>query len=137
MLLTAGTKLAKKGNEVKILADLYYDKCGINDSTAYKSVYRKLIGTVYEGKKPDFLINNVFYEFESYEPPYNKGKISNMLHSGLQQSSRVIINNTKGATDRWIKRNIYKRLTDPKFNFDIDEVWVYEKGEIRLLYKKQ
>jgi hypothetical protein len=58
-----------------------------------------------------------------------------MLKDGTKQSSRIIINNTKGAADRYIKRLIYNRVTDKKINADIDEVWLYEKGKLRLLFK--
>jgi hypothetical protein len=60
-----------------------------------------------------------------------------MIKKGAAQSSRIIINNNKGASDRYIRDNIYKRLKDKNFNYDIDEVWLYEKGKLRVLYKKQ
>jgi len=79
----------------------------------------------------------LFYEYESYIPPFNKKKISHMIRKGTEQSSRIIINNSKGASDRYIRDNIYKRLKDKAFKFDINEVWLYEKGKLRLLFKKQ
>ena len=79
----------------------------------------------------------MFYEYESFNPPFKKGKISNMISNGSKQSSRIIINNNKGATDGYILRNILRRLNDRNFNRDINEVWLYEKGKIRLLYKRQ
>jgi len=81
----------------------------------------------------------MFKTYKQYENggkvliPINKGKISHMLKDGLKQSSRIIINNTKGAADRYIKRLIYDRIN----KYSIDEVWVYEKGNLRLLFKKQ
>ena len=60
-----------------------------------------------------------------------------MINKGSIQSSRIIINNNKGASDRYIRDNIYKRLKDKNFKNDINEVWLYEKGILRLLYKKQ
>jgi len=57
-----------------------------------------------------------------------------MLSRGLSQSSRIIINNNKGASHRYIKNAIGNRL---RLGQEIDEVWVYEQGEIILCYKKQ
>jgi hypothetical protein len=94
-----------------------------------------LIGTKYDRKCPDLIINGKFYEYESYKPPFKIEKISNMLSRGLKQSSCIIINNNKGDIHRNIKKNIHNRITNEKQ--DIDEVWVYEKGEVFLLYKKQ
>jgi len=79
----------------------------------------------------------MFYEFENYTPPFRKKKISHMISQGTRQSSRIIINNNKGASDRYIIRNIYDRLADKNFIYDIEELWVYEKGSLRLLFKKQ
>ncbi|GHT88215.1 hypothetical protein FACS189474_3050 [Bacteroidia bacterium] len=58
-----------------------------------------------------------------------------MISKGLKQSSRIIINNNKGANHRLIKRNIYNRIYIEQQ--EIDEVWIYEKGKVHLLYKKQ
>ena len=58
-----------------------------------------------------------------------------MISHGTKQASRIIINNTKGASDRFIRDNIYKRIKDKAFNREIDEVWLYEKGKLRLFYK--
>jgi len=57
-----------------------------------------------------------------------------MISHGVKQSSRIIINNNKGASDRYIKRLIYDRIN---YTYDIEEVWIYEKGNVRLLFKKQ
>ena len=60
-----------------------------------------------------------------------------MIRKGTEQSSRIIINNSKGASDRYIVRNVYERLKDKNFTRKIDELWIYEKGKVRLLLKKQ
>ncbi|MDR0745213.1 MAG: hypothetical protein LBF17_01810 [Mediterranea sp.] len=88
----------------------------------------------YDRKCPDLKIGNNFYEFESYVSPFKRDKISHMLSKGLKQSDRIIINNSKGASDRFIKRLIFERTNR---GINVDEVWVYEKGKIRMLYKKQ
>jgi hypothetical protein len=59
----------------------------------------------------------------------------NMISKGAKQSSRIIINNNKGANHRLIRRNIYNRAVLEKQN--IEEVWIYEKGKTYLIYKKQ
>ena len=60
-----------------------------------------------------------------------------MIAKGAKQSSRIIINNNKGASDRYIRDNIYKRVKDKNYKYNIGEVWLYEKGKLRLLFKKQ
>ena len=67
---------------------------------------------------------------------FRKNKISNMITKGTRQSSRIIINNNKGASDRYINRLIYERINNTNFIYDIEEIWLYEKGTIRLLFKK-
>ena len=106
-------------------------------SDEYKLVYESLIGTIYERKCPDLKIGELFYEYESFEPPFRKKKISSMITKGTRQSSRIIINNNKGASDRYINRLIYERINNKNFTADIQEVWLYEKGKVRLLFKKQ
>ena len=63
-----------------------------------------------------------------------KNKIGRMLSQGIKQSSRIIINNNKGCSDRFIKRNIFDRLNIGQI---IDEVWLYERGKVRLLTKNK
>ncbi|KAA6303078.1 MAG: hypothetical protein EZS26_000681 [Candidatus Ordinivivax streblomastigis] len=120
---------AEKGERVQVTTDVHFK------DEKYKKVFGELNGTKYEHKCPDLIINGKFYEYESYEAPFRKVKISNMISKGLKQSSRIIINNNKGANHRLIKRNIYNRTYFE--NQKIDEVWIYERGEIYLVYKKQ
>ncbi|MDR0680420.1 MAG: hypothetical protein LBG15_01005, partial [Dysgonamonadaceae bacterium] len=94
-------------------------------------------GTGYERKCPDLIINGKYYEYESYTPPFKKEKISHMIKKGLRQASRIIIDNNKGCSDRYILNSIYNRLRDKNFKNNIDEVWLYEKGRVRLIYKKK
>lgn len=56
-----------------------------------------------------------------------------MLSHGMGQSPRIIINNTKGCGDRYIRKMIKARCN---VNGQIDEVWLYEKGNVRLFYKE-
>jgi hypothetical protein len=130
-LVSISRFFAQNGDSVKITTDIHFK------DEKYKEVFGELIGTQYERKCPDLLINGKFYEYERYVPPFNKEKISHMIKKGSMQSPYIIINNNKGASDRYIRRNILERLNDKNFKRDIDEVWLYEKGTVRLLYKKQ
>ncbi|MCL2328835.1 MAG: hypothetical protein FWC39_10055 [Bacteroidetes bacterium] len=127
-LISISRFFAQKGDNVKITTDIHFK------DVKYKEVFGALIGTKYERKCPDLIINGKFYEYESFTPPFSKLKIKNMLKHGVIQSSNIILNNNKGASDRYIIKIIHQRI---RLGQDINEVWLYEKGEIRLLYKKQ
>lgn len=127
--LTIATNQAKEGKVAEVMPRIHYKDEG------YKELYGDLIGTNYERKCPDLRINGVFYEFESFVPPFKLRKISNMISNGLKQSSRIIINNNNtGVSDGYILRSIYGRI---KEDINIEEVWVLEKKKIRIVYKKQ
>ena len=123
--------LAMNGHEVKILRAIHYK------DPLYKLVYGNLIGTRYYRKCPDILVDGNFYEYESYDRPFKSRKISHMLKRGAEQANRIIIDNNKGASDRFIINMIENRLKDRTFRGDIEEVYLYEKGEVRLLFKKK
>jgi hypothetical protein len=57
-----------------------------------------------------------------------------MLSKGVKQASRIIVDNNKGAADRYIRRNILERFKDKNFKYNIDEVWLYEKGKVRRIF---
>lgn len=117
-------QFAKDGKVCEITPRIHFK------NEQYKDVYGSLIGTKYENKCPDFKVDGVCYEFEGYTSPFTKKKISNMISKGLKQSSRVVIDNTKGASDRIIKKSLQNRLRNGQ---DIEELWVYEKGEVRII----
>lgn len=73
----------------------------------------------------------MFYEFEGFAKPWKKSKVSSMISHGTKQSSRIIIDNTKGCSDRYIRKHILARI---HAGTTIDEVWLYEKGKMRLFY---
>ena len=127
-LVSISKAFAKMGREVFILSPVHYK------DPNYALVFGNLIGTRYYRKCPDLLVDGLYFEYESYKAPWTKRKVSHMLSSGMKQSSRLIINNNKGASDRHIRKLIQARL---HLNAPLDEVWIYEKGEIRLIYKKQ
>ena len=120
-------QLAKMGHEVRMTPRLHCK------SEEYKQIYGSLIGTKYEKKCPDFSVDGVFYEYEGFVKPWNKKKVGHMLSHGLQQSSRVVINNTKGCSDRFIRKAVMARIHLP--GQEVNEVWIYEKGNVRLFNK--
>jgi len=128
-LINIANFFAKEGKIVKLNPTVHFK------SDEYEQIYKSLTNTIYERKCPDLQIDGLFYEFENYTPPFRKRKISRMISQGTKQSSRIIINNTRGSSDRFIRDNIYKRIKDKTFNMEINEVWLYEKGELRLFYK--
>jgi hypothetical protein len=130
-LITIARNWAKQGKVVKVTTNPHFK------SKEYKRIFGALNGTVYERKCPDLIVNGVFYEYESYQSPFKKEKISHMIKKGSSQSSRIIINNNNGASDRFILKNIHNRIRDKSFNMNIDEVWVYEKGKLRQLFSKK
>lgn len=128
---TIARKFAKNGAIVKLTPVIHYK------SPIYERVYKSLINTPYYKKCPDLMVGDLLYEYERYLPPFKARKISNMISNGSKQSPYLIINNNKGATHRYIRRNVFERLNDKTFKFDIKELWVYEKGKLNLVYKKQ
>lgn len=126
-ILTIGRKFAENGKIVQITPRLHYK------DPRYNEIYGGL-GRLYPHKCPDLIVDGEYYEYESYKRPFKKSKISHMISHGAEQSSRIIIDNNNGASDRYILNNIKRRLYDKTFKKNILEVWVYEKGNIRQLY---
>lgn len=121
--------MARQGAEVMILPRIHYK------SPAYQEIYGSLIGTDYERKCPDLLIDGKFYEFESYIRPWKKSKVRRMISHGLEQSPNIVIDNSKGCSHRHIKRIVEERIRTRKNGQTIREVWVYERGGLSLVYK--
>ena len=127
-LLSIARFFAQRGYAVQLTTDIHFK------DDKYRQVFGALMGTKYERKCPDLIINGNFYEYESFVPPFSKLKVKNMLKHGVIQSKNLILNNNKGVSDRYIIKLIHQRI---RLGQDIDEVWLYEKGQARLLYKKQ
>ncbi|MBQ9891890.1 MAG: hypothetical protein IJM35_01905 [Bacteroidales bacterium] len=125
-ILTIACRFACRGQEVKVLSPVHYK------DLLYHMVFGDLIGTRCWRKCPDLSIDGLFYEYESYVRPWNKKKVSRMLSNGMGQSSHIIIDNNKGAADRHIKKLVQARL---HLRAPLCEVWLFDKGEIHLLYK--
>ena len=119
-----GDSFARQGQEVQ-MPNVHHVK-----SDEYSMIFGSLRGTQYWGKCPDLMVDGKPYEFESYIRPWTKRKVGRMIKHGLKQAPNVIIDNTKGCSDRYIRRLVAIKP-------ETEELWVYEKGNIRLLYKKQ
>ena len=117
---------AREGREVLVLAPVHFK------DPLYAEIYGPLIGTKYDWKCPDLLVDGEFYEYESFQPPWKRNKISKMLKAGLKQASRLILNNNKGCIDRLYRKNVYARLDN---GAAISEVWLYESGTLKLIFK--
>lgn len=98
----------------------------------YECIYSSLVGTKYEGKCPDLCVNGVWYEYEGFISSNPKNAFRNMLNDGLKQSDRLIIDKPN-LTDAYMKRVIRQRV---KGSQAIDEIWIKDGSDIRLLYKK-
>ena len=119
---------AKNGSEVHLTP-----KMSRPEKFKYECVYSSLVGTKYEGKCPELLIDGKWYEHEGFVTTNPKNAFRNMLRDGLRQSSRLIIDRPE-LTMRYMTRSIYNRLKNGEA---IEEVWLLNKdGSIDLLYKK-
>ncbi|GHT19196.1 hypothetical protein AGMMS4957_02910 [Bacteroidia bacterium] len=127
-ILNIANQFAKVGRTVKLTPVVHFK------SEEYRQIYGALTGTKYDWKCPDLQIDDLFYEYEGFMPPFKTTKLRRMLSHGAKQSARVIVNNNKGASDTYLRRYIHTRLLQTA---DLDEVWVYEKGKVRRLFKKQ
>ena len=126
-LQSIGRSFAESGSTVQITKAVHYK------DELYKDVFGGLKGTKYERKCPDLIVDGRYYEYEGYTGQWSKRKLKNMLSHGLKQSDRIIINNNKGGNDRLIRKMIQARL---HINADIKEIWLYEKGKLRLFYSE-
>ena len=124
-LLHIAECFAERGSDVIILHPVHFK------DPYYSTIFGQLIGTKYERKCPDLLIDGLFYEYESYVNPWSKRKLSNMISYGLRQSDRIIINNRSGVSQRQILRSIRARLD---INAIITEVWTYDGLGIMKVY---
>ena len=130
-LLAIGRCFAELGEEVQILGSIHFK------NPDYQKYFGLLVGTEYYRKCPDFRIGDKIYEYEGFVGAWSKEKLSRMLSHGAIQAPHIIIKNTKGCSDRFIVKCIHDRIKDKCFKHEIQEVWVYEKGKCRLVYKKR
>ncbi len=130
-ILAIGRRFAEMGHEVQVLCNIHYK------NQDYDKYFGLLKGTKYYKKCPDLRVDNKMYEYEGFVGSWNKRKLNRMISHGTKQSPFIIIRNTRGCSDRFIISCIFNRIKDKSFKHDIKEVWVYEKGHIRPVYKKR
>ncbi|MCX6266837.1 MAG: phage minor head protein [Bacteroidetes bacterium] len=123
---------AKQGKRAQI-----YPKINPTENH-YESVYSELKGTIYWGRSPDFKVNGVFYELEGYTTNLpDEGTIAHMLKRGANQSSKIVIKHVPGTSHHFYRKKVYDKLNQKNSKAIIDEVWVMDKKEVTLIYKKQ
>ena len=108
---------AKQGKHCIILPKSLHYK-----SKEYYDVFGNLLGTKYERKCPDLLIDGKFYEYEGCVSNNTITTFRNMILRGLKQSDRVVIDDC-GVNYRWAQRYL---LTKVKAGNVISEVWILE-----------
>lgn len=123
---TIGRQFAEKGHVVKLTPAVHHL------SKEYQDIYGPLKGTQYERKCPDMVIDGRYYEFEGFAKPWRKEKVGRMFSHGLKQAPNLIVDNTKGCSERYLRKHLLARKN---VGTKIDEVWIYEKGKVRLFYK--
>lgn len=67
------------------------------------------MGTKYEGKCPDLLIDGKWYEHEGVTSSNPKNAFRNMMYDGLIQSNRLIIDRPD-LTECYMRRSIVGRV---------------------------
>ncbi|MCL2027203.1 MAG: hypothetical protein FWG79_01830 [Bacteroidales bacterium] len=128
-ILAICKEFAKQGKDVVILPKVH-----IKDPL-YKEIYKDLIGTVYERKCPDFMVNGRFYEYESFTTNNPKKAFLNMISRGRQQSNRLVIEESGYShfeAKRYLKNTTVGQPPDGKY--PITEVWIFDRNRtlIRL-----
>lgn len=118
---------AKQGKSAKLTP-----KMSRPQKFVYQNIYHSLMGTKFEGKCPDLLIDGKWYEHEGFVSDKPKKAFRNMLNDGLKQSDRLIIDKPE-LTDAYMKRVIYQRVKDGQ---TITEIWLKDGNKLQLLYKK-
>ncbi len=128
-LITVARSFAETGSIVHLPP-----KLSRYTSFEYKCVYPDLIGTKYEGKCPDLLIDGKRYEFESFITHKSKRALSAMLRRGLKQSDRLIIQKPD-LTERFILHAIILRLKEGQI---IKEVQTLDRnGKLEIIYPQK
>lgn len=126
-LISIAEHFASLGKEVKLTP-----KMSRPPKFVYQNIYGSLMGTKYEGKCPDLLIDDVWYEHEGFTTDNPKNAFRNMMRDGLRQSDRLIIDKPE-LTTAYMKRVIWQRVQEGHL---VNEIWLKDGGVLTLLYKK-
>lgn len=127
-LIKVAEFFAKEGCEVRLTP-----KMKRPPNFVYEDIYSSLIGTPYEDKCPDLLIDGKWYEHEGFITDDPKNAFRNMMNHGLKQSSRLIIDQPN-LEDWFMLDGIQGRQ---KVGKQIDEIWIRNGENLRLLYKNR
>ncbi len=126
-LIEVATFFAAAGKEVRLTP-----KMKRPPQFEYVSIYGSLVGTQYEHKCPDLLVDDLWYEHEGFITDNAKRAFGNMMNHGLKQSDRLVID-LPNLTVAYMKRIIHQRVKDGQA---ITEVWTKDGNNFRLIYKK-
>ena len=126
-ILSCAKHFAKQGKHVVMppKLDVPYK------TPAYDRIFGSLRGTPYYGKCPDLQVDGVWYEHEGFSRVNPKSNFSNMLHRGLSQSERIIIEKCS-LSNRIMRKSIRDRLASGVL---IKEIWIHDKGTVTLFFK--
>ena len=131
-LLSIACHFARNGKNVKVLAPIHYK------DPRYHEIFGALIGTEYYRKCPDLLIDGEFYEYESYEAPFEIEKVERMVSRGAKQSSDIVIDVRESSVTKKVVNNKIQRLKGQKsFQSTINSVWIYDGETVGLVYKNK
>ena len=126
-IMTIADCLAERGHEVKVLRAVHYK------DPLYREVYGELIGTRYYRKCPDLLVDGEFVEYESYTTNQPKKAFRNMMHSGLEQSDKIIIRHCS-LSDGYMLRTIRGYIQN---GCSISSILVFDGNSLRVLFKTE
>jgi hypothetical protein len=127
-LLQISRFFAQQGRHCIILPKSLHYK-----SQDYLFVFGELFGTKYEGKCPDLLVDGIFYEYEGHNSKNPKNAFRNMMNRGLEQSSRVVIDDC-GISNSFMLRSLSGKQ---KIGIEIEELWVLKQNEIKLIFQTE
>lgn len=129
-LLSIACLFAKEGKAAKVLSPIHYK------DPKYHEVFGSLIGTMYYRKCPDLLIDGIFYEYESCEPPFETGKLERMIARGSKQACDIVIDvREMSVTNKRINGKIQRLREQKSFEGTINSVWIYDGAKVDLVYK--
>ena len=131
-LISIACCFANIGKEVKVLSPIHYK------DPKYHEVFGALIGTEYYRKCPDLLVDGEFYEYESYERPFEMEKVERMITRGAKQSSDIVIDIRESLATRKVVNNKIERLKGQKsFKSTITTVWIFDGEKVEMVYKNR
>ena len=99
------------------------------DNPLYSKLYSDLKSTIYERKCPDLRVSSVkggkrYVEYESFARPFRPRDLSRMINRGSKQAASLIIDiRDTNITENYVRRQVWKNLSDPDFHRPIKRIW--------------